>query len=165
MQLLIDNGYTGGYINIGGSSIYVLDFKDGLSIKHPRKTGENILKVNANIIKNSPLSTSGDYVRYYLDNNGNRYSHFIDVATGKPSNTGFSSITVIANGADEKSTATFTDMLSTALMLMQKQELIDFVNTHLSNFTIFAVNDEEIITNADKKDFTLIDANYKINFI
>lgn len=165
-DVLIANGYTDGYINLGGSSIYVLDFKDGLSIRHPRKTGENIIKVNADIIKNSPLSTSGDYVKAYIDENGNRYSHFIDAAVGKPSTTGFSSITVIANGNTNNKTALFTDMVSTALMLMQTDELVSFITNQLNGFTVFAVSeDHKIITNADKKDFTLIDADYQINYI
>jgi thiamine biosynthesis lipoprotein len=165
-EILSNKGFLEGFINVGGSSIYVLDYNKNLSVKHPRENGKYILSIDCKNIKNSPLSTSGDYVRCYIDDNGNRYSHIIDSKTGKTVNTGFSSVTLIANGEiqENKKSAIFTDALSTSLMLMEKQEMIDFVKSNLSGFTVYAVYEKDgirqIITNADESLYSIVDANY-----
>ena len=161
-EILVRENCNFGFINIGGSSVSVLDFSDGLYIRHPKNTSENIIKVNADIIKNSPLSTSGDYVKYYVDSLGKRYSHIIDGNSGYPISTGFHSVTIIANEASENKSACFTDMISTSLMLTEKQEFIDFVNNNLRGFTVFAVYDDQIITNAGKNYYSILDSDYSL---
>lgn len=165
-KILIEKGLTSGFINVGGSSIYILDYQKNLSVKHPRKNGEYILSIDCKNFKNAPLSTSGDYVRYYLDNDGNRYSHIIDSKTGKTVNTGFISVTVIADGniEEDKKSALFTDAISTSLMLMEKDDMIDFVKNSLAGFTVYAVYEKDglkqIITNADQSLYTIVDASF-----
>lgn len=165
-NILLQKGFDSGFINVGGSSIHILDYKKTLSVKHPRDNGKYILSISCENLANSPLSTSGDYVKYYLDSQGNRYSHIIDSTTGKTVNTGFTSITVICNGEIEsdKKSALFTDAISTSLMLMEKQEMIDFVKQNLNGFTIYAVYEKDgnknIITNADENCYSIVDASY-----
>jgi len=49
-NILSANGYKKGYINIGGSSLYILSVDENLSVKHPRKKGEYIISVSNDII-------------------------------------------------------------------------------------------------------------------
>lgn len=166
-EILSQNGNTSGYISIGGSSIYVFSTEENLSVKHPL-SGGYILSVNNALIKNAPLSTSGDYERYYTDINDKnlKYSHIIDSKTCTPANTGIHSVTVIANGnlPKEQKSACFTDALSTALCTMEKTELINFIKNKLSEFSVFAVYEKdgvkEIISNRPSEDFDILDEEY-----
>lgn len=150
-----------GYVSIGGSSIYIYGTEENLSVIHPRKNGEYILSINKDNLNGVSLSTSGDYVRFYLGPDGKRYSHIIDTKTGYPIDTGFASVTVIGKSACE------CDALSTTLCAMQKGEFINFVKNNLSDYKIYAVYEKEnlILTNAPQDYFTLLDNNYSIEFI
>ncbi len=156
-----------GYVSIGGSSIYVFATQENLSIKHPTKA-QNIISVDSSYIENSPLSTSGDYQKYYTDVNEKsiRYSHIIDPTTCRPTTCGMRSVTVIANGelSKELKSACFTDALSTALCTMDKPSLIEFTKSKLSGFTVFAVYEKdgvkEIISNCPSDLFEILDSEY-----
>ncbi len=150
-----------GYVSIGGSSIYIYGTEDNLSVIHPRKNGEYILSIDKNTLNGVSLSTSGDYVRFYLGQDGKRYSHIIDTKTGYPVDTGFASVTVIGKSACE------CDALSTALCTMQKSDFISFVKSSLADYKIYAVYEKEnkILTNAVQNEFTLLDGDYTIEFI
>ncbi len=150
-----------GYVSVGGSSIYIFSTEDDLQIIHPRVSGQYILTVNKNTLNGVSLSTSGDYVRYYFGENGKRYSHIIDSATGYPADTGFSSVTVIGKTAVE------TDAISTALCLMEREELVNFVKTFLPDCKVYAVYEPQktIITNSVENEFSILDDNYQIEYI
>ena len=168
-DVLINAGFTDGYISVGGSSIYVLNVEEDLSVRHPRKSGEFIFTVDREIIENSPLSTSGDYIRYYTDTNGKRYAHIINGFTGYPADTGIISATVIAgnNAAENLRSACATDTLSTALMLMNKESATEFIKSRLKGFSVFIVyqkdGEKEIITNTEK--LNVIDEDYALKII
>ena len=69
------------------------------------------------------ISTSGSYRNYYeLD--GQRFSHIIDPATGKPIQHKLVSVTVIAPRA------LHTDALDTGLMVMGTEKALYFANEH-----------------------------------
>lgn len=71
------------------------------------------------------ISTSGDYERYFL-HEGVRYHHVLDPMTGKPSNSGLISVSVIS------SDGAVGDALSTAIMVLgaeKGQQLIAQVNS------------------------------------
>ncbi|MDY6367472.1 MAG: FAD:protein FMN transferase [Clostridia bacterium] len=161
-DILLSSGVKEGYINVGGSSLYVFSVKENLGVKHPRKNGKQIITVDNSLICGSPLSTSGDYVRYYTGTDGTRYSHVINGFTGRPANTGLSSVTVIAgkDAPESLRSAAATDALSTAIMLMEKQQAINFIKEKLVGFYVFIVNtdEKEIISNTQL--FTLLDEDY-----
>lgn len=168
-EIMKEDGVTGGYVSIGGSSIYVIS-TDTLSVMHPREDG-NILKIKMKE-KNLSVSTSGDYQKTYTQN-GKIYSHIIDPFTGYPQNTGVASATVIGNDGLK------LDALTTAMCLYEHDfdlpengELYKFIQKILSaedfkNAQIFAVcvNGErkQILTNKKQgEDFTLLDKNYAV---
>ena len=168
-DILSEAGLKDGYISVGGSSLYAFSTEEDLSVKHPRKTGEYIFTVDKNLIKNSPLSTSGDYMRYYTDISGKRYPHIINGFTGYPADTGIISATVIAGENAESSlrSACATDAISTALMLMEKEKAESFIKEKLNGFYVFLVyeqgGEKGIISNTDKINIT--DAEYGLTLI
>lgn len=68
------------------------------------------------------IVTSGDYERYFLDEEGNYYSHLIDGATMYPAQY-FRSVTVFTEDSG------YADFLSTTLFLMDWQEGMELVNS------------------------------------
>lgn len=167
-DILTDNGYKKGYINIGGSSLKVLA-SNSLAIRHPENVNNNIIRVNTNDLTNFSVSTSGTYERYYTFN-GKTYSHIISPETGYPTETGIISSTVIGtNGA-------FGDAVTTALCLSEFDKenpessqvfiLIEKILVEYPNALVFVVynkdSDKLIITNKESDYFTLLDDTYTI---
>lgn len=167
-ELLVENGFTGGYVNFGGSSLFILG-SDRLYITHPRKDG-NIICVDMKGKNNAAVSTSGDYERTYTYN-GRSYCHIIDPETGMTAGTGVASVTLI--GGDGAA----ADAITTALCLCSHSpespsdpaaselvRLMQKVAAAYPGAVIFAVYDGEdakqIITNAQAGGFTLEDDSY-----
>ena len=76
------------------------------------------------------ISTAGSYRNYY-EMDGQRYSHIIDPATGKPIQHKLVSVSVIAPRA------LHTDALDTALMVMGADKALIFANEH--NLAIYTL--------------------------
>ena len=163
--VLKNAGHTSGYVNIGGSSLTLLSVQS-LGIRHPLKAGKTILSVNTNGMHNLSVSTSGDYERFHIDTNGNKYSHLINPFDGYPTKTGIRSATLI--GTD----GAINDAFTTALCLYQykSNELNEFITRIIERYPdcmFFLVYDsdgvKEIYTNKKQgEDFTLQDTDYTV---
>jgi thiamine biosynthesis lipoprotein len=79
-----------------------------IGLEHPRQPGKIIAKIT--LKSGEAVSTSGDYQRYFIENN-RRYHHLINPKTGYPP-TQLRSLTVIT-----KDSATLADALSTAFFI------------------------------------------------
>ena len=162
-KLLIDNGYKKGYISLGSSSMFLFNVEK-LSVRHPENGSDLILEINGEKIKNSSVSTSGNYEKFY-DYNGKRYSHIIDAESGTPYDTGIISATIISpNGA-------FADAMSTALCLCDyESELALLINKiiekdiNASVYAFYSKDGEKVLVTNKKQgeDFTLFDSDYDI---
>lgn len=171
-EILKRDGHNSGYVNAGGSSLYLLSVSS-LGIRHPRKSG-NIAEFNLKDKQNLSVSTSGDYEKTYAYQ-GRTYCHIIDAKTGLPADTGVASATII--GAN----AAVSDGLTTALVLCEhtpeegaspeKSVLIQTIYKILREEdcknAIFAVvfddgEYKQFITNAEDGAFTLSDDDYEI---
>lgn len=164
-KILKNAGHQEGYVNVGGSSLYLLK-TETLGITHPRKSGQ-IISVNESL-SNVAVSTSGDYQKYY-DYNGVRYSHVLSSDTGCPANMGVQSATIICPDG------VFADAISTALCLCeykggQTDELIIFMKQILQKYpsaSLYVVVENQwvksIVTNKEKgENFTLLDTDYTV---
>ncbi len=167
-KLIASYGFKYGYISFGTSSISVMEhYKNGdysLGFTNPRTDLENNVYIKTKI-RNSCLSTSGDYEQFFLyDSDGDgekeRYCHVFDPMTGRPVQTGIMSATVIGGSAAED------DALTTAIMAMGKDKAVRFINEKLSErrvaFTYDNNGDYEIITNIPDGELTVTHSKFKV---
>lgn len=112
-------GVTSAYINLGGN-VQTLGAKtDGtpwrMAIQDPYGDGyAGVVEV-----ENKAVITSGGYERYF-EEDGVRYWHIIDPATGRPAQSGLISVTIVTDSG------VMGDALSTALFVMGKERAIDY---------------------------------------
>lgn len=74
------------------------------------------------------LSVSGDYERFFIGDDGTKYHHIFDPATGHPADSDISSVAVMCDDG------TLADALSTALFVMGSEEAIEFYESAIYDF-------------------------------
>lgn len=113
MAIFRDNGVTSALISLGGNVQALGGKPDGsdwrVGIKDPFSPDENMCVVS---ISDKAVVTSGNYERYFTDDDGRVYWHIIDPADGYPADNGLVSVTVIGDSGLR------CDALSTALFVM-----------------------------------------------
>ncbi len=124
-ELIEANGFFNYLVEIGGE-LRVKGFKStgelwAIAIEKPVSNERSVQEVI--IPKDNAVATSGDY-RNYFEADGERFSHIIDPATGKPIKHNLVSVTVI-----HPSSMT-ADGLSTALMVMGMEQGLAFAKDH-----------------------------------
>ena len=102
--------------------------------------------------------TSGGYQRYF-EENGVRYHHIIDPATGSPAENGLISVTIVAdaNGDDAKDNTpgngTMCDAFSTALFVMGTDKAEEFWRTGKYPFgMVLVTSDGRVLVTSDIAD-------------
>lgn len=145
-ELIDASGFSYGYFSLGSSTMAIKrhNSSDGnnytLSVRDPRQNGSYARFA----VKDSCLSTSGDYEQYY-EVDGVKYCHIIDPKTGSPIQTGVASVTVVGGSAAQD------DALTTALSAMGKNKAVEYINEKLSDrfvlMLVFEGGQGKIITN------------------
>ncbi len=138
-ELLESKGVTAYLVELGGDLCAGAEKPDGslwrIGLEVPAEEADAAQKWEYYVeINNQGLATSGDYRRYYEDEEGLRYSHTIDPATGYPVDHHLMSVSVFA--ADGMS----ADAYATAFMVMGLEDAIDFAESHddLEAYFIFS---------------------------
>lgn len=85
------------------------------------------------------LSTSGDYQKFFYEN-GVKYHHILDPATGKPADSGLRSVTVVSQRSGAE-----TDALSTALFVMGETKGIEWQRRNPDVGVIWITRDNRLI--------------------
>ena len=117
-QKMIDEGMEAGFLNVGRNIRLVGDKPDGtpwrIGIADPSGTYTDGI---VTITLDQPVSivTSGDYERYYIGEDGNRYSHIIDPSTLFPAEH-YRSVSILTSDSGD------ADCLSTALFTLSIEE-------------------------------------------
>ena len=124
-------GVESGSISLGGN-VYVQGSKpDGslwrVAVQDPQNSSAAAVVLE---LSDAYAVTSGGYQRYF-DQDGKRYHHIIDPATGFPADSGLLSVTVVApaNGdtdGTQPGNGTMCDAFSTALFVMGEEKALDF---------------------------------------
>jgi len=136
-ELVEANGYQNYLVEIGGE-LRLKGFKHNGSLWHlaiEKPISHKRLVQQYIVPKDNAVATSGDY-RNYFEADGQRFSHIIDPATGKPINHKLVSVTVI-----HPSSMT-ADGLSTAMMVMGEEQAMAFAEENdLAAFLIVKTDD------------------------
>lgn len=150
-EILLENNITSALLDLGGNIQAIGHKTDGtewkIGVADPSSPSESLGTI---LLSDSAAVTSGNYQRYFVDENGVRRCHIIDPRTGCPSDSDISSVTIVAKSG------TRADMLSTALFVMGTDAAVDFWREN-SNFEMLIVteNGELMITETLYKKFTL----------
>ena len=166
-QIFVQEGVEHGMISLGGN-VYVRGTKpDGspwrVGVQNPAQTDENDMPVGILTLTDCFAVTSGGYQRYF-EQDGVRYHHIIDPATGFPADSGLQSVTVVAPAGDETAGAgagTMCDAFSTALFVMGEEKALDFWRTSGYDFDLVLVTDDgRVVVTDGLKDrfYTVSDA-------
>lgn len=139
MNIFKENGVQSALVNLGGNVQAYGTKPDGslwnVAIKNPFSSNEEMCIVS---ISDKAVITSGNYERYFTDDDGNRYWHILDTATGYPADNGLVSVTIIGDSG------TMCDALSTALFVMGTEKAIEYwKNDH--SFDMILVSSDKTI--------------------
>jgi thiamine biosynthesis lipoprotein len=126
--LLKARGVEHALLNAGGDTRVIGDRRGQpwiVGIRHPRAADEVVTRLP---LVDEAISTAGDYERYF-EENGRRYHHIINPATGRPTE-GVLTVTVI--GPD----GTLTDGLDTAIFVLGAEEGLELIESYPDYETI-----------------------------
>ena len=134
MEIFKKDGVTCGMVSLGGN-VHLLGTKqDGsawrVGIQDPNNTDDMLGVLEAN---DCAVITSGAYERNF-EKDGVTYHHIIDPATGKSSNSGLTSVTIVSKDG------TLADGLSTSLFVMGKDKAIAYWKQHADEFDTILVD-------------------------
>ena len=139
-------GVSGALINLGGNVTTVGNKPDGkdwrVGVKDPSGEQEyygiaTIYKYQSSIdeLLARSVVTSGGYERYF-EQDGIRYHHILDPATGYPADAGLVSATIISEDS------ALADALSTALFVMGLERATEFWRTSPYNFDMILLDEQ-----------------------
>jgi thiamine biosynthesis lipoprotein len=126
--MLRARGVEHALLNAGGDTRVIGDRRGQpwiVGIRHPRVADEVVTRLP---LVDEAISTSGDYERYF-EENGRRYHHIINPATGRPTE-GILTVTVI--GPD----GTMTDGLDTAIFVLGVERGLELIGAYPDYETI-----------------------------
>lgn len=131
-RILRAAGIESALLNAGGDTRVLGDRRGQpwiVGIRHPRAEGEFATRLP---LVDEAISTSGDYERFF-EEDGRRYHHIINPATGEPTSTVLSA-TVI--GPD----ATMTDGLSTTVFVLGAEAGIALIESAYPGYEAIVVD-------------------------
>jgi thiamine biosynthesis lipoprotein len=126
--MLRERGVEHALLNAGGDTRVIGDRRGQpwiVGIRHPRAADEVVTRLP---LVDEAISTSGDYERYF-EENGQRYHHILNPATGRPTE-GILTVTVI--GPD----GTLTDGLDTAIFVLGTERGLALIEAYPDYETI-----------------------------
>jgi len=121
INILKNNGIKNAFVNAGGDSRVIGKKQDRLwyiGVRHPRDESKLIVNLP---LENVSISTSGDYERFYVENNI-RYHHIINPITGD-SVRDTMSVTILADSSTD------ADALSTSIFVLGPIKGLKLVNS------------------------------------
>ena len=136
IDLLRQTGISHAIISLGGNVQTLGTKPDGsawqVAVQYMDQSDEYAIILQ---LEDEAAVTSGSYQRYF-EQDGVRYHHIIDPATGAPAESGLSSVTIVCKDG------TTADGLSTALFIMGLEKGTDFWRQHNELFDAVFITEE-----------------------
>jgi len=148
IRILKERGIKSAVADLGGN-IFVLGHKpDGspwrIGIQNPFDTrGSTFALVE---VTDKTLVTSGIYERYF-EENGKRYHHILDTATGYPVENNLASVTIFSNNSID------ADALSTSVFSSGLEEGLKQIEAILETEAVFVTKDFEVYITSGIMDY------------
>lgn len=160
-EILKKNGVSSAVISLGGNVSVTGKRPDGtkwrIAVQDPINSEGYVGILN---VEDTSVITSGVYQRFF-EQNGKKYHHIIDTKTGKPTQNGLLSVTIVCdNGA-------MADALSTSVMVAGLQKGSELWRK-LDNFGMIVITDSnEMYISEDIEDIFEVsdDVEYTIHII
>lgn len=154
-DLLRENGVTSALLNMGGNVQTVGSKPDGsawrIGIQDPNSPTGSYLGVLQ--LKDQAAVTSGGYQRYF-EEDGVRYWHIMDPATGAPARSGLVSVTIVGDKGG------MCDGLSTSLFVMGLEGAMEDWRTYGDYEAILVDEDNGVwITEGLRDNFALVEGS------
>ena len=136
--ILRENGVNSALLDFGGNILTIGAKPDGspwrVGVRDPDSEGNlGVLELNG-----QGVSVSGGYEKYFIGENGERYWHILDPATGAPARSGLVQ-TAIVSGESK-----LCDALSTALFVMGLDDAVQYWREHQDFEMILLAEDRTI---------------------
>ena len=150
--ILAENNINSALLSFGGTILAYGKKPDGTSwkvgIANPENSSDYFGYLSC---EDKVVATSGGYERYFVGDDGTKYIHIINPATGYPADSALSSVSVIS------SDGTAADAMSTALYVMGVERAIEYYKSSGKNFDfIMLCGDGRLyISEGIAEDFTL----------
>ena len=122
-------GYLGGNVVLVGSKSDGSDWR--VAVQDPQDGGKTVGVISASDVS---VVTSGGYERFF-ERDGVTYHHIIDPKTGRSSDSGLLSVTVVMEDG------TMADALSTALFVMGEEKAVEHWRSY-GDFAMLLVTDD-----------------------
>lgn len=159
-EILKENGVKSALVNLGGNVHAVGTKPDGtlwkVGVQNPFSPSEQVCILE---IADKAVITSGNYERFFTDENSRKYWHILDSADGFPADNGIVSVTIVGeNGL-------LCDALSTALFVLGTDKAIDYWRNSADFEMILITDDEKIIYSEGLSDFINFTVSYETEVI
>lgn len=136
--VLRENGVESALLDFGGNILTIGTKPDGspwrVGVRDPDSEGNlGVLELNG-----QGVSVSGGYEKYFIGEDGERYWHILDPATGSPARSGLVQTAVVSDESKR------CDALSTALFVMGLDRAVQYWREHQDFEMVLLAEDRTI---------------------
>lgn len=151
----------GAVISVGGS-ILVYGEKEGgqdwkVAVRAPDGEMDSSMGV-LHLSGTACISTSGDYEKYFVEN-GKKYHHILDPATGYPAESNLRSVTVVC-AKGEETDGLLSDGLSTACFVLGKEKGMQLLEDYGADGVFIDKEKQVYVTPGLKEQFEILSKEY-----
>ena len=157
-RIVTQAGITHALIDIGGTVSAVGKRPDGklwnIGIRDPRvQQGQPVISAP---VENRSISTSGSYERYF-EQDGVRYHHILDPATGYPVRNNLTAVSVFSDSAAD------ADALSTACFVLGYEKAVTLLSELAGTEALFIFDDNTVrATGSLAQHITILNSAFRL---